>query len=105
MVDLEFKIESVEVEKYSAAPLLQFALHVVNKSAAVSIKNILLSCQIRIEPARRGYGADERERLVELFGAGEHRAPRCEACFQQRQCRDPRVHPRKPRATATAMHA
>ncbi len=72
MVDLEFKVESVEVEKYSATPLLRFALHVVNNSAAVSIKNILLSCQIRIEPARRGYDADERERLVELFGASEH---------------------------------
>ncbi len=42
MVDLEFMIESVEVEKYSATPLLRFALHVVNNSAAVSIKNILL---------------------------------------------------------------
>ena len=69
MVDLEFEIEKVEVEKYSASPMLRFVLRVANRSAAVAVKNIVLACQIRIEPARRSYNLSERERLVELFGS------------------------------------
>jgi hypothetical protein len=32
------------------------------------MRAIALRCQIRIEPARRGYGEQEAERLLELFG-------------------------------------
>jgi len=71
MVDLAFEVEGVKVEEFSAAPTLRFGLRVMNKSANVAIKNILLSCQIRIDAARRGYMANERERLVELFGTAE----------------------------------
>ncbi|ULO23362.1 DUF6084 family protein [Methylocystis sp. SB2] len=68
MVDLDFRIEDVKVEKYSAAPLLLFELHVVNKTPDLPILNVMLNCQIRIEPARRRYDGDERDRLSDLFG-------------------------------------
>jgi hypothetical protein len=71
MVELEFEVEGVEVEKYSASPMLRFVLRVANKTPTLIVKNILLGCQIRIEPARRGYNTNERERLVELFGASQ----------------------------------
>lgn len=71
MVDLDFQVEGVEVEKYSASPLLLFSLRVANRTPDVAVQNIQLNCQIRIEPARRRYNDDERERLVELFGGPE----------------------------------
>ncbi|MGJ0397306.1 MAG: DUF6084 family protein [Methylocystis sp.] len=68
MVDLDFRIENVEVEKYSAAPLLLFALHVVNRTPELPVLNVMLNCQIRIDPVRRRYDVEERERLSDLFG-------------------------------------
>lgn len=68
MVDLDFRIEDVSVEQYSAAPLLLFALHVVNRTPEWPIVNVMLNCQIRIDPARRRYDDDEHERLSDLFG-------------------------------------
>ncbi|MBI5312066.1 MAG: hypothetical protein HZB28_02840 [Methylocystis sp.] len=68
MVDLDFRIDDVKVEKYSAAPLLLFALHVVNKTPDLPVLNVMLNCQIRIEPARRRYDGDEHDRLSDLFG-------------------------------------
>lgn len=68
MVDLDFHVTGVRVEKYSAAPLLLFDLHVVNKTPEQQVLNVMLSCQIRIEPARRRYDADEHRRLSDLFG-------------------------------------
>ncbi|MGJ0426383.1 DUF6084 family protein [Methylocystis sp.] len=68
MVDLDFRIEDVKVEKYSAAPLLLFALHVVNKTPDLPVLNVMLNCQIRIQPARRRYDGNEHDRLSDLFG-------------------------------------
>ena len=68
MVDLDFHIQDVKVEKYSAAPLLLFSLHVVNKTPDLPILNVMLNCQIRIQPARRRYDGDEHDRLSDLFG-------------------------------------
>jgi hypothetical protein len=34
----------------------------------VAIRNISLACQIRVEPTRRAYREEEKQRLVELFG-------------------------------------
>jgi hypothetical protein len=70
MVDPSFSIESVEAEKFSASPLLLFRLRISNKQPG-RIENILLACQIRIEPTLRAYSARERERLGELFGVPE----------------------------------
>ena len=70
MLDLRFKIEGAEAERFSASPLLVFSLHVETEPQR-RVDNIMLNCQIRIEPTRRGYSAKERERLGELFGAPE----------------------------------
>ncbi|MBV9734684.1 MAG: hypothetical protein JO209_02155 [Acidisphaera sp.] len=71
MVDLDFAVEGAEVEPHAAAPLLRFALRVTNRTPAISVENVDLRCQIRIEPARRPYAANEADRLSELFGARE----------------------------------
>ncbi|MGA9602021.1 MAG: DUF6084 family protein [Methylocystis sp.] len=70
MLDLRFKIEGAEAEPFSASPLLVFSLHVETEPQR-RVDNIMLNCQIRIEPTRRAYSAKERERLGELFGAPE----------------------------------
>jgi hypothetical protein len=69
MVDLSFSIEGVEAEKFSVTPLVNFALRIVNETPQWRVRNIMLDCQIRFEPARRAYSEEEKERLVELFGA------------------------------------
>lgn len=68
MVDLDFRIEDVAVEKYSAAPLLLFELHVVNRTPELHVLNVMLNCQIRIDPTRRRYEGGEHDRLSDLFG-------------------------------------
>ncbi len=71
MIDLDFAIDGITVEPYAAIPTLRFALRVSNATPALAIENVMLNCQIRIEPARRPYGAIEHERLADLFGAPE----------------------------------
>lgn len=71
MVDLDFTIEGVEVERHAIAPLLQFILRTKTRTAEAAVLNVLLNCQIRIEPARRAYGQPEHDRLSDLFGAPE----------------------------------
>ena len=53
MVDLDFAVEDVEVERHAVAPLLQFTLRVTNTDAGAPVHNVMLKCQIRIEPTRR----------------------------------------------------
>lgn len=71
MVDLLFEVESVEAEKFSASPLLLFQIRILNAAPQLRVRNIMLNCQIRIEPTRRFYSDDEKERLAELFGEPE----------------------------------
>jgi hypothetical protein len=68
MPDLDFKVDDVQVQPYSAVPTLNFKLNIQQASAPVAIHSIVLRCQIRIEPARRQYAGAEHERLLELFG-------------------------------------
>ena len=68
MIELDFAVESARAEPYAAAPLLLFRLRLTNKTPALPVLNVMLNCQIRIEPVRRHYAAAEHERLVELFG-------------------------------------
>jgi hypothetical protein len=49
---------------------LAFDVHVSEPSGR-QVYLIALSAQVMIEPARRSYGVEERERLVELFGPPE----------------------------------
>jgi hypothetical protein len=75
MPDLTFRVEGVEAERYAAAPLLLFKLRVTETLAAgaqpTAIQAIVLRCHVRIEPARRRYGAQEQDRLLDLFGTPE----------------------------------
>lgn len=68
--ELDFTVLGVEPLAHSVVPTLRFHLHVTEPDAR-EIYTIALSAQIHIDPARRAYDAETRERLVELFGAPE----------------------------------
>jgi hypothetical protein len=70
MLDLEFQIEGVQAIPYAATPQLAFKLRITQLPAEQSpaIHNVLLRCQVRIEPAQRRYQPDEQQGLHELFG-------------------------------------
>jgi hypothetical protein len=68
MIDLDFAVLGAEMEPHAAAPMLLLKLRVTNASPAVPVQNVMLQCQIRIEPTRRQYAPSEHEPLSELFG-------------------------------------
>jgi hypothetical protein len=65
MPDLHFFVALAEAVGRGAARL---GLRVGNVPAAERIAGVRLFCQVRIEPARRGYTPGERARLRDLFG-------------------------------------
>jgi hypothetical protein len=67
MPDLSFQVEKAVAEPFATTPLLLFKLQVSQGAAAVPIHTVALRCQIRIEPAKRRYGAREGEGLRDLF--------------------------------------
>jgi len=67
MTELSFSCLDVTFERYAIAPTLLFRLR-VDAAAGQRVRAIALRCQFRIEPQRRGYGEQEAQRLVELFG-------------------------------------
>jgi hypothetical protein len=67
MAKLTFDCVGAKAEPYAAAPTLSFALR-ISETTGASIHAIALRCQIRIEPARRRYSAEEAARLSDLFG-------------------------------------
>lgn len=71
MPDLSFDVEKVEAVPFAAAPILSFKLRVFNADREEQIHTVALRCQIMIEPTRRHYGAEEQERLLDLFGEPE----------------------------------
>ncbi|GAA1084251.1 DUF6084 family protein [Kitasatospora arboriphila] len=64
--DLTFDCTGVQGDRYAAGPTLLFRLRI--GSAGARVHALALRCQLRIEPARRGYGDGEAERLGDLFG-------------------------------------
>jgi hypothetical protein len=68
MPDLSFQVVSVAPEPYSAAPLLNFKIKVEQRDGNARIDTIALRCQLRLEPTRRRYTDNEKDRLLELFG-------------------------------------
>ena len=70
MSELTFAILGVRVEPYAATPTLVFRLR-VEAPGGVTVHTLALRCQIRIEPQRRRYAADEAAALEELFGRTE----------------------------------
>lgn len=67
MADLRFDVTAMEPERYAVAPLLNLRLR-ITEAEGVRIHAMALRCQIRIEPAKRGYDDGEADRLVDLFG-------------------------------------
>jgi hypothetical protein len=62
-----FKVLDVFAEPYAAAPQLTARLR-VEESSGTTVHAIALRAQVRIEPQRRGYDADEAEGLRSIFG-------------------------------------
>jgi hypothetical protein len=68
MPDFDFCVETAEQEPFAVAPLLNFKLSIQQRAVApLAIRSIALRCQIRIEPNRRRYRAEEQEKLQDLF--------------------------------------
>jgi Family of unknown function (DUF6084) len=67
MPELSFSVEGAEAVPFAATPTLALKLR-VTESGEEPIHAVTLGCQVRIEATRRRYGADERDRLVDLFG-------------------------------------
>lgn len=65
-----FDVLDAEEVRHAAAPLLRFAGHVTEPEGR-EVYTIALSVQIMIDPARRRYDDDTKERLVDLFGEPE----------------------------------
>jgi hypothetical protein len=70
MVEPEFSVLGVSAVRHAALPTLAFDIHVSEPSGR-QVYLIALSAQVMIEPARRAYDAQAREKLVELFGPPE----------------------------------
>ncbi|MER5943238.1 DUF6084 family protein [Streptomyces sp. NPDC001928] len=67
MTEFSFACVGVRADRYAAGPTLVFRLR-VTASGDTPVHAVALRCQIRIEPARRGYAADEADGLTDLFG-------------------------------------
>jgi hypothetical protein len=67
MAELTFGCAEAHAVQYAATPALSFTL-TITESTGVRVHAIALRCQIRIEPHRRRYSADEARRLNDLFG-------------------------------------
>jgi hypothetical protein len=70
MTDLAFCVADVFAEQYAAAPQLTARLRIEESSGAL-IHAMALRCQVRIEPQRRKYSADEESGLLDMFGTRE----------------------------------
>jgi hypothetical protein len=67
MADLAFECTGAEPDPFAVGPTMNFAVH-VSEATGATVDAIALRCQLRIEPHRRRYGADEAARMVDLFG-------------------------------------
>lgn len=68
MPNLTFRVQGAAVVAHAASPLLALTLRVDNAPADEEVEAILLTCQVRIDADRRGYSADEQDKLRDLFG-------------------------------------
>jgi len=67
MSALAFEVLGARPEAHAAVPTIMLRLRIAETTGA-TVHALALRCQIRIEPQRRRYGADEEARLYELFG-------------------------------------
>jgi len=69
--NLEFRVTGVEPAASGLLPLLHFKVEATNTPPTQQVHSVMLQAQIQIEAARRTYHDEEKEKLVELFGAPE----------------------------------
>ncbi len=67
MNELTYRCVGVRSDPYAAGPTLVFRLR-IESDGDERVHAIALRCQLRVEPALRGYGDGEAERLGDLFG-------------------------------------
>ncbi|NBM18461.1 DUF6084 family protein [Streptomyces sp. GC420] len=67
MTELSFSCTGVRADQYAAGPTLVFRLRVTD-AGGERVHALALRCQIRIEPAGRGYEPREADALADLFG-------------------------------------
>jgi hypothetical protein len=67
---LEFKVLDMRPDRFALSPQLVVRVQVAETSG-VRIHSMLLRCQIRMDPASRGYSQEETLALKDLFGPGE----------------------------------
>ncbi|MEU9860572.1 DUF6084 family protein [Streptomyces sp. NPDC047971] len=67
MTEFSFSCTDVRADPYAAGPTLVFRLR-ITATGGTRVHAMALRCQIRIEPARRGYDDHEAEALGDLFG-------------------------------------
>ncbi|MDH6114401.1 hypothetical protein P3T36_000802 [Kitasatospora sp. MAP12-15] len=67
MTEFAFSCTGVRADRFAAGPTLVFRLR-ITASPDTRVHAIALRCQLRIEPARRGYQPAEAEGLSDLFG-------------------------------------
>jgi len=65
--ELVFDCIGAAPDKYAVTPSMSLKLR-ISETTGQRVDAIALRCQIRIEPARRRYSAEEAERLNDLFG-------------------------------------
>jgi hypothetical protein len=67
MTNLAFEVVGSRPEPHAAVPTLMVRIR-AEEADGFSIHALALRCQIRIEPQKRRYSAEEEERLYEMFG-------------------------------------
>ncbi|GAA4389853.1 DUF6084 family protein [Tsukamurella soli] len=70
MTHLTIAVDRVVPDAYAAAPALVAKLRLAESTGA-AVRAVAVRCQVRIEPQRRSYTADEEPGLIDLFGARE----------------------------------
>ena len=70
MSDLVFTLVDLRPEPYAASPALTARLHLEDRGPD-PVHAVVLRAQVRLEPQRRTYSADEAAGLTDLFGSRE----------------------------------
>jgi len=71
MPDLSFQVTEASAAPFAAQPMLELKLQIANANPEEAIHTVALRAQIQIEAQRRRYDANEKERLLDLFGQPE----------------------------------
>lgn len=80
MPDLNFQVTGVEPSTHGLTPLLRFKLRTTTSSLQ-TIHALLLNAQIQILSPQRSYTAEEKEKLIELFGMPERWGQTLRSCL------------------------